>query len=118
MTQFQLLQSEPRQDVLVLAMSGELDLGTVGPLADAATTAAAGDCKALVFDLTGLEFMDSSGLRVFAQTHRELAAKGREVLVVCASPMLLRVFELTALDQVLTIVATREQALARHLTAA
>jgi anti-sigma B factor antagonist len=116
--QFQLLLSEPRPEVLVFGLSGELDLGTIPPLREAAAKATAGDYQVLVFDLSGLDFMDSTGLHLLAETQRAMAAKGQQTVVVCSSPMLLNVFELTGLDRILTIVATREQALAADISAA
>jgi anti-sigma B factor antagonist len=117
-TQFQLLLSEPCPEVLVFELSGELDLGTLPPLGEAAAKATADDYQVLVFDLSRLDFMDSAGLHLLAETHRAMDAKGQQTVVVCSAPMLLNVFELTGLDQLLTIVGTREQALAGHLNAA
>jgi anti-sigma B factor antagonist len=111
-TKFQLLLSEPRDDVLVLGMSGELDLGTVGPLREAARTATTNSYRAVVFDLTRLAFIDSSGLHVIAETHRAMAETGRQTRVVCSSRMICHIFNLTGLDSILTIVPTREEALA------
>jgi anti-sigma B factor antagonist len=99
-------------------MSGELDLATARPLQEAARTATADGYEVLVFDLSRLDFMDSTGLHLLAEAHRAMAAKGQQAVVVCSSPMLLIVFELTGLDRLLTIVATREQALAGYRSAA
>ena len=111
-TQFQLLLSEARQDVLVFGMSGELDLGTVRPLKEAAETASANGYRTLVFDLTRLDFIDSSGLHVLAGAQRAMKAKQGDAYVVCSSANLMRIFELTGLDHLLTIVPTRDAALA------
>ena len=117
MTQFQLLLSEPHDEVLVFGMSGELDLGTIRPLQEAADRACGTDYRSLVFDLTRLEFIDSSGLRVLVAAHRAMEAKGRASVVVCDSPAMLRVFDVTGLNNVLTIVATRGDALSTYAAA-
>jgi anti-anti-sigma factor len=62
--------------------------------------------------------MDSTGLHLLAEAHRAMAAKGCAAIVVCSSPLLLRVFELTGLDRLLTIVPTREHALDGFMSAA
>lgn len=118
MTNFQLLLSKPKDGVLVLGMSGELDLATVGALREAADTAVAGSYQVVVFDLTELDFIDSSGLHVLAETHRAMAAQGRQTKVVCSSQMMGHIFKLTGLDEMLTIFATRGEALAGGAVAA
>jgi anti-anti-sigma factor len=111
---FQVLLSEPSATTLVLNLSGELDLGTVPPLRDASQAATgSGDHRHLIFDLTDLEFMDSTGLHEIVKAHHAMLAAGGLVTVVCSSRNLLRVFELTGLVGVLTIVHDRAEALAR-----
>jgi anti-sigma B factor antagonist len=99
-------------------MSGELDLGTVTPLRDAARAAAKDDYRALVFDLSRLDFIDSTGLHVLVEAHRAMLAAGRESKVVCSATTMLRIFELTGLSNVLDIVGSRDEALSGYALAA
>jgi anti-anti-sigma factor len=116
---FQVLLSHPSDDVLVLNLSGELDLGTATPLKEATKAAlASGDYRLLVFDLTHLDFMDSTGLHVIAKTHRAMVAAGGTTKVVCASQNMMRVFELTGLVGILTFAEDRAGALAGYAVAA
>lgn len=113
MVQFQLLLSEAGDGVLVLNLSGELDMATVPPLRDAATTAiASGEYQTLVFDLSRLSFIDSTGLQALSEAHRGMAARGRDTRIVCSEPSILKVFELTGLDTLLSIVSERAIAVA------
>jgi anti-sigma B factor antagonist len=61
---------------VVLALRGELDLATVGLVRDAYARRCAGRPRVIV-DLSGLEFMDSSGLRVLLELK---AGAGRQDL--------------------------------------
>jgi anti-sigma B factor antagonist len=109
----QLLITEPRERVLELRLSGDIDLATVEPLRDAARrSAASGDYDALVIDLLGVHFIDSSGLHALMEAHKAMVAAGGTTKVVCAAPNLLKVFELTGLDRVLAIVTDRPEAYA------
>ena len=113
MDNFQLLLHEPDDGVLVLSMSGELDLATVGPVREATKAATdSGDYRCLVFDLSQLDFMDSSGIQVLVDTNRRMKARGGHLRVVSNSPNIGKVLEITALDRVLDIVPDRETALA------
>ena len=113
MVEFQLLLSEPNESTLVLNLSGEADIATVGPLREATKAAVtSGDYQTLVFDLTHLTFMDSTALHVLAETDRRMRRSGGGTKVVCDNRNLLKIFELTGLDRLFTIVPERTAALA------
>lgn len=113
MQDFQLLLTEPGAGVLEFTLIGELDLSTVQTLRDATSSAAAsGDYQCLVFDLTRLGFIDSSGLHALADAHRAMVTSGGTSKVVCSTGNLLKVFQLTGLDRVFSIVQTRDEAIA------
>jgi anti-anti-sigma factor len=110
---FQLLLSEPSAGVLELSLIGEVDLGNVEKLREASQTAArSGEYTCLVFDLTRLEFIDSSGLHVLAQARSLMVARGGTAKLVCPQDSLLKVLELTGLKQIFPIAGTRDEAIA------
>jgi anti-anti-sigma factor len=112
MQDFQLLLVEPHARVLELRLSGEVDMATVTPLRTATRTAtASSDYDCLVFDLSGVTFMDSSGLHVLAEAHRAMTGDGGAIRVICGAPHLRKVFELTGLDQLVPIFSDRVHAL-------
>ena len=98
----------------VIALSGELDVGTVDRFRAALRETVEGrDAAVVVADLTQLTFMDSSGLAAMLGALRELTRVGRRLLVACANPTVLRVFEITRTDATFEICPTVEQALER-----
>jgi anti-anti-sigma factor len=109
----QLLITEPRDRVLELRLAGDIDMATVEPLRDAARRVVASrDYDALVIDLLGVDFIDSSGLHALTDAHNAMSAAGGRTTIVCAAPNLRKVFELTGLDRILTIVDDRPHAYA------
>jgi anti-sigma B factor antagonist len=96
----------------VVDVRGELDagsaLGLAGPLADIATD---GDCN-VVLDVTGLSFMDSTGMSVLLNARRRLTRQGRQLLVVCSPGPVMRLFELTSLVDTLRVHPSIDSALA------
>jgi anti-sigma B factor antagonist len=66
----------------------------------------------VVVDLAGTDFLDSSALGVLVGASKQLESKHANLTVVCTKQHLLRVFELTRLDQVISIVPTVEAAVA------
>jgi anti-sigma B factor antagonist len=100
------LQIERGVDDSTLVLVGELDPHTA-PLLEAALgeRIAAGD-QTINLEVTGLDFIDSSGLRVLVETHRTLGSEPGSLRLAGVSPTFLRLLEMTGLDQHLTIDST------------
>src|ERR1700690_2488988 len=64
----------------------------------------------LVFDLSRLRFVDSSGLGAFISCLRKLNAKGGDVKLCGMSKQVRAVFELVRMHRVFDILPTREDA--------
>lgn len=88
--------TEPRRVVAV----GELDAASASILANAldeANEAGAG----IALDLSGVSFIDSSGLRVIAAEVRRAEDAGTAFAVAAASDAVRRIFEMTGLTTLL-----------------
>ena len=66
-----------------LQVCGELDIATCQQLGDAVADALESGAPALVVDLTGTTFLDSSGARQLARTARHATDVGVSLQVVC-----------------------------------
>ena len=97
----------------VIALSGELDVGTVDRFRRAVHEAIQGHATAVVADLGNLTFMDSTGLAAMLGALRDLSRAGGRLLVACANPTVLRIFHVTRTDATFEICPTAEQALER-----
>jgi anti-anti-sigma factor len=71
----------------------------------------AGGATHLVFDLSETTFIDSSALHVLLDARKRVRAEGGEVVVVCPSPQVRRVFEVTGVDGVLRLCRSVEVAI-------
>ena len=86
-----------RQHALVtIYLRGELDLGSAPNLERIVQDAVAAS-PVTVIDLADLEFMDSTGLRLFAETHRTARAAGARLLLGRPSHAVLRVLQVAGL---------------------
>ncbi len=74
----------------------------VAPLLEATTK--------LVFDLSRLRFVDSSGLGAFISCLRKLNAKGGDLKLCGMSKQVRAVFELVRMHRIFDICGTREEA--------
>ena len=81
---------------------GELDLGTEDVLADELNRAVASDAKHILLDLSGVTFIDSTGIQLLVRTNRQVAA-GR-LRLVPVDGQVRRVLELTGVAGCLEFV--------------
>ena len=89
-------------DGLTARPIGELDHHAAGEVREKIDTALLRqNIRVLRIDLSGLTFMDSSGLAVVLHLHRTCARSGREFSVRGTPPQPMRVFEAAGLPQVM-----------------
>ncbi|OZF06396.1 STAS domain-containing protein [Rhodococcoides fascians] len=105
------VESSEQDGVTVLVVSGELDLVGAPRLADCAYPAAAQAVFGLVIDLTGVQFLSSSGVSVLVRAVDSLPPGAMGVLVAPHS-VVQRPIMLSGLDRVITTVADRPAAFA------
>ena len=93
------LTIETRSDEGVehLVLIGEFDLASVPAFEDRIATAEAGSPAAIVVDLSGLEFMDSSGLHVVLNARALCERSGYGFQTVGGTPAVRRLFEVCGL---------------------
>jgi anti-sigma B factor antagonist len=93
-----------------IAVRGEVDLST-GPLVEEALDAAIrGSAGSFVLDLSGVEFLDSSGVGVLLRARALLGRDDRALVVVCPEGQVRRVLELVGIDDLFALHGSREEA--------
>lgn len=94
-----------RGDRSVLTVAGEIDVYTAPVLREHLSQAIAADRADVVVDLSGVTFMDSTGLGVLVGALKRARSFGGDLQLVVPSERVLAVFRLTGLTQVFTIHA-------------
>jgi anti-sigma B factor antagonist len=96
--------------VAVIAATGELDLPGAAVLeAELERIEADPELGAVVLDLRGLEFLDSSGLRLVVLADMRAREAGRRFVLVRGPETVHRVFEITRMSERLDFVADPEE---------
>ena len=80
-----------------LVAKGELDVYVEPVIVDRVTALAAEGVKLIILDLSGVSFLDSSGLRAIIQAGNLLAAQDGRLLIEGASGATQRVLEITGM---------------------
>jgi anti-anti-sigma factor len=83
-----------RQGMTTVELNGSLDTATAPDLERALAPVLSTPVKDLVFDLTGLSFITSAGLRVLTSVRKQLAARGGAALFFNPQPQIREVFEI------------------------
>ncbi|MFD3557573.1 STAS domain-containing protein [Streptomyces goshikiensis] len=98
----------------VFALRGELDFDSMVQLHEAGEEELARGRGAgtVVGDCTRLTFCDSSGIGALLRLFHQLAAQGRVLRLAALPPSVARLFSVTGLDQVFSVYADADQALA------
>lgn len=83
-----------------VAAAGELDIATVDQLQQALVAVEGTDAELIVLDLSGLSFIDSTGLRLVLDLNERCGGEADRLRVVAGSP---------AVERLLDIVGLRDQ---------
>ena len=93
-----------------LAVHGEFDAAEVDPFEAALQEALLATSGAFLLDLSGLDFMDSSGVNAILRTRALLGREERSLGVICPPGAPRRVLDVIGVTDVLTLFATRDEA--------
>lgn len=98
------LETSVAERATVVALTGELDLAGAAALEQELARVEAEAAQVVVLDLRGVEFMDSSGLRLIAVTSQRAHEEGRRIALVPGPEQVMRVFDITRMRERLEFV--------------
>jgi anti-anti-sigma factor len=85
-----------------VTMRGELDLDQAEEVADQLGALSAQGATTVVVDASGLNFIDSSGLRALLSAREQLERAGASLQITNLSPAVERVLDMTGTRELLT----------------
>ena len=94
----------------VVAVRGEIDVGSTPSLRDWLSRASEGGRHPVTLDLRGVPFLAVSGLYVLCDEQHRMARNQARLTIVCNDPRALQLFSVCRLDGVLHVVPELEQA--------
>ena len=90
-------------NTVTLALVGRLDTVTSSDLSTELSRVFEGEVKTLVFDLTRLDYISSSGLRLLLASQKKVNATGAQMSIIGCSNALREIFEMTGFLDIMTI---------------
>lgn len=107
---FELREEHPLSGVHVIDVHGEIHVSSAPAFAERLSSALDAGSMAIVIDLSGVAFIDSTGLSVLLNGLRQVAARKGSLAIVCPNPTVRRLFEVTGLNHTFLIYDDRESA--------
>jgi anti-anti-sigma factor len=98
-----------RDGAYVVRVVGELDMATAPTLEE--RIGSVGSPSRLVIDLSQCTFLDSAAVRLLMTIARDSDPAETPVALVASDPGILRVLEITAVDDILPVHSTLDEAL-------
>ena len=95
----------------IIELEGEVDVYTAPQLKQQMINLLESGAKELVVDLTKVDYLDSTALGVLIGGLKRMRERDGNMVLVCPSPRIRRVFEITGLDKIFDIFNTPEDAL-------
>lgn len=97
----------------ICRVSGELDAYTAPDLRDALDELVEENRSWIIADLSGLTYLDSTGLGILVGTAKKCRQAGGDLAVACARKNLLKIFQISGTQEILNVVPDVEAATAR-----
>lgn len=86
-----MIEVNSTRHVLIVCLSGEVDIAAAPALSSTLATATSGDSKVLAVECSRLRFIDIAGARPLAVANRSAAALGMDFVIIAPSPAVERV---------------------------
>lgn len=98
-------------DATVVEVGGELDALSAPELDQYMEATVNQKPRVVVLDLSGVDFMDSSGLGICIKSLKRVSDAGGQMLLVVTTPRVMRVLEITGIDQSIPVAPSVDEAL-------
>ena len=109
---FELHEERSDAGVHIVNVSGEIHVSTAPAFREQLNGVIEGGATMLVLDLSGVDFIDSTGLSVLLNGLRLVSQRHGRLALVCANPTVMRLFQITSLDATFDIFEDRAAAIA------
>ena len=105
------ISEDRKADAVILALSGKLDATTAKTFEDRILGVINSGIQRLVVDLSQLDYVSSSGLRVIILAAKRLQTVGGKIVLCSMKDHVRQVFDLAGFSSMLSIYGSRDEAI-------
>ena len=98
------------EDAYVISLAGEVDLYTAPEFKQQLLDVVGKGAKSVIVDFSDTTFIDSTTLGVLVGGVKRLRTNDGQLSLVCSDRNITKIFEITGLDRVFSIYASRDEA--------
>jgi anti-sigma B factor antagonist len=109
--QFRVDLLKPSESTAVVDVEGEVDIYSAPQFKEVLLRGIEEGASRIVVDLAKVTFIDSTALGVLVSGAKRVRPQNGTLDIVCRDENITRIFEITGLDRIFGIYATREEAL-------
>jgi anti-sigma B factor antagonist len=106
------VQLEEQDDWALARVQGDIDIATAPRLREQLVSLVSKGRTRVVLDLTGVDFLDSTGLGVIVSVLKRTRTHGGDLRLVGRQDNLVSLFQLTGLDRTLPLFGSVDEAIA------
>jgi len=107
---FKIDMKTAEKEVPIIELEGEVDVYTAPQLKQQMINLLESGAKELVVNLTKVDYLDSTALGVLIGGLKRIREADGNMVLVCPSPRIRRVFEITGLDKIFEIFNAEQEA--------
>jgi len=108
--QFRVDYEAPSDDIGVVVLEGEIDIYSAPEFKEVLVNSIEGGAHRIIVDLTEVTFIDSTALGVLVSGAKRVRPRNGNLDIVCSDENIIRIFEITGLDRIFGIYASRDEA--------
>jgi anti-sigma B factor antagonist len=109
--QFSVVYETPSDDVGVVVLGGEIDIYSAPQFKEVLVNGIEGGARRVVVDLSQVTFIDSTALGVLVSGAKRVRPRNGNLDIVCTDENIIRIFQITGLDRIFGIYASRTEAM-------
>ncbi len=103
------IHNRVENDVLIIKVDGRMDASNASVAEKEINTALEGEQNRLLFDLSGLEYLSSGGLRVILGAAKEIRRREGKVALAALKEYVYEIFEVSGFTAMIPIKETIEE---------
>ncbi|MDO5297600.1 MAG: STAS domain-containing protein [bacterium] len=104
------IETKNEEDLCILTVKGRLGITTENSLRQRVAALVEQSQVHIILDFTGVTFMDSSGMSSVLSAMRSVSENQGRICLVCDTRHILRVLRITAIDKLMAIYPTLDEA--------